>query len=69
MRIAFGRTRPGIGSLFHLCAEHPDLFLKEWDPESDTEFIHLCAKLDLFLEETDLELEPQFIYVQNQVWF
>jgi hypothetical protein len=46
MRIAFGRTRPGIRSLFHLCAE-PDLFLEEWDPESDTEFIHLCADLDI----------------------
>jgi hypothetical protein len=47
MRIAFGRTRRGIRSLFHLCAE-PDLFLEEWDRESDTEFVHLCAKRDFF---------------------
>jgi hypothetical protein len=41
MRIAFGKTRPGIRSLFHLFAERLDLFMEEWDQESDTEFIHV----------------------------
>jgi hypothetical protein len=43
MRIAFGRTRPGIRSLFHLCAE-PDLVLEEPDLKSEPQFIHVWTR-------------------------